>query len=340
MFYLFTAAFAVLCAVSLEGALTPLVVSFILAYLLFPLIRWLESHKIGRNTAAITVLSLVVSILLYLLLYGVPLLISQGQELAVRFPDLMAKTLVQIQALADKLGMALVIDKEKMIELIRASLSRVGLKQVLDVTQVISHAFSGVVHSILFVMNLFLFPIFFFFVINRFEDMTKEANTLIPVAYRQTVQRFSKKVNAVLSGYIRGQLMVALILAVMYSVGFTLVGVPFALFVGLATGLMSIIPYVGMVLGLLTSLALVLANFTGIGSVFALLAVFAVVQAIESFIITPKIVGDKVGIGTLETMLALIIGGNLFGFIGMLIAIPVAGIVRLFYSEIKPVCID
>lgn len=327
-------------AAGLGGALTPLVTAFILAYLLYPVIRILEQRGVGRNVAATAVLILVVFTLTYLMIHAVPLLVAQGKELVASFPDMLARTLVRIEALAGHYGYPLKLDRAGIVELVRQSLSGVGLKQVLNVTKLLSGAFSGVLHSLLAIINLFLFPVFFFFVINRYEEIRTEMRRLIPANKRKSVAEFSAQADAVLSGYIRGQLMVALILAVLYCIGFSIVGVPFALFVGLATGLLSIIPYVGATLGFVTSMALVLAIAPDLTAVIGLVAVFTLIQGLEGLVITPNIVGDKVGLGTLETMLALIIGGNLFGFTGMLMAIPVAGILRLLYLRARDTCIE
>lgn len=329
-----------MAAVGLGGALTPLVTAFILAYLLYPLINILEKRGVGRNVAATAVLILVMLALTYLMIHAVPLLVAQGKELVARFPDMLARTLARIEAIARHYGYTLQLDRSGIVELVRQSLSGVGLKQVLNVTRMLSGAFSGVLHSLLAIINLFLFPVFFFFVINRYEEIRMEIQRLIPASKRQSVAEFSAQADAVLSGFIRGQLMVALILAVLYCIGFSIVGVPFALFVGLATGLLSIIPYVGATLGFLTSLALVLAIAPDLTAVLGLVSIFAVIQGLEGLVITPRIVGDKVGLGTLETMLALIIGGNLFGFTGMLMAIPMAGILRLLYLRARETCIE
>jgi predicted PurR-regulated permease PerM len=139
----------------------------------------------------------------------------------------------------------------------------------------------------------------------------------------------------VLSGYIRGQLLVAAILSLLYGIGLAVVGLRFGFAIGFLAGWLSVIPYVGFSFGFLTSMMIGIANYQGVGQLMGVVAVFLVVQGLEGTVITPKLVGNKVGLSALATMLSLIIGGNLFGLVGMLIAIPVAGTLKIVLVDIK-----
>jgi len=171
--------------------------------------------------------------------------------------------------------------------------------------------------------------------VNDFEKIANGLKSFVPPAYLPKLKHYAKLSNTVLSGYIRGQLMVALILGVLYAIGLSLVGLKFGLLIGLLAGLISIIPYAGFTIGFATALFVGLANFTGWGPIVGIAAVFTAVQALESTVITPNLVGDKVGLSAFATMLALIIGGNLFGLVGMIIAIPLAAIAKAILSELK-----
>jgi predicted PurR-regulated permease PerM len=128
---------------------------------------------------------------------------------------------------------------------------------------------------------------------------------------------------------------VAGILSLLYAIGLTLIGLKFGFLIGLLSGFLSIIPYAGFTIGFTVSLLIGAANYEQLSSLFGVVAVFSVVQSLEGTLITPKLVGNKVGLSSLTTMLALIIGGNLLGIIGMLIAIPIAAILKNITLELK-----
>jgi len=171
--------------------------------------------------------------------------------------------------------------------------------------------------------------------IHDYEKISKEVKSFVPKSIQPKISHYIALSNTVLSGYIRGQLMVAFALAILYAVGLSAVGLKFGALIGIASGLISIIPYAGFTLGFLTAIIMALSNYSGMDQIFGIVAVFVIVQALEGIIITPKLVGDKVGLSAFATMLVLIIGGNLFGLMGMLIAIPLAAIIKSLIGELK-----
>jgi predicted PurR-regulated permease PerM len=141
--------------------------------------------------------------------------------------------------------------------------------------------------------------------------------------------------NRVLSGYIRGQLIVAFILGMLYSAGLMIVGLRFGLLIGIVTGFISIIPYAGFTLGFVAALMVAITHASGWGVIFGVIAVFLTVQALEGTVITPKFVGNQVGLSSLATLLALIVGGNVFGLTGIILAIPTAAVLKSILWDLK-----
>lgn len=319
----------------LGGALFPLMMSFALSYLLFPVIRRLEKSGIPRGYAVITVCLLLAMIMAALVALILPGLIEDTKNFFQQFPELSLKAIQNINAVFLKFGYDLNLSAEMLADFIKEHLSQFSSASLETVKSALKSSVSGVAAGLLSLLNFFLIPLFFFYVINDYEKISVEAKSYIPIPLRPKFQRFLALTNDVLSGYIRGQLIVASVLAVLYAIGLSIVGLPFGVLIGLLSGLISVIPYAGVTLGLLTALVVGLANYTGIGPIFGIVAVFTVVQFFEGFLITPKLVGDKVGLSSLATMLALIIGGNLLGFMGMLIAIPVAAILKTVLRELK-----
>ena len=147
---------------------------------------------------------------------------------------------------------------------------------------------------------------------------------------------YVRMIDGVLGGFIRGQIVVALALAVLYSTGLLITGLRFGVIIGVAAGILSVIPYVGFFVGILVSSVIVLVDFSGWGMVIGVAATFGVSQVIEGYILTPKLVGNKVGLNPLETLIAVLVGGEVGGIVGLLIAIPTGGIAKKTLYELRP----
>lgn len=135
-------------------------------------------------------------------------------------------------------------------------------------------------------------------------------------------------VDEVLSGFIRGQIIVAVCLAILYALGLGLSGIRFGVLIGVVAGLLFIVPYVGSVLGIIAATMVLLVDFSGWGQVAAVAATFAIAQLIEGYLLTPRIVGNRVGLNQLETLIAILVGGEIAGLTGLIMAIPAWGIIK------------
>lgn len=319
----------------LGDALTSLLLSFALAYLVFPLVKKLETKGIGRNYAVLAVFSLIFGALIIGLALVVPRLASDASVFAKEVPQITSRAIEKLEAVSSDLGFGLDLSVEGARAFVEKHASELSGSFSEHIAEGIRSAFSGISNWLVSLLNLFLIPLFFFYLINDFEKISAEIKSFVPKSMRPRLSRYLELSNRALSGYIRGQLMVALILGCLYAIGLLLVGLKFGVVVGLVSGLVSIIPYAGLALGFSTALLIGLANYSGIELLLGIVAVFTIVQALESTVITPKLVGNKVGLSSLATMLALIIGGNLFGLAGMLVAIPVAAITKSIFIDLK-----
>lgn len=156
---------------------------------------------------------------------------------------------------------------------------------------------------------------------------------LVPGQYRQQVRASAGEINDVLSAFVRGQLTVCAILAVLYSAGLYLIGIDLAILIGTLAGATFIIPYVGTILGITLSMTMALLKFHDLLHPLLCLGWFVLVQALEGALITPRLVGDKVGLHPVITILALLIGGQLFGILGMLLAVPFTAVVKVLSAS-------
>jgi len=336
--WLAAAVFLCALAVAVSGlgeAYYPLITSLALAYLLFPVIVRLESWGLKRELVVAGVFILTLALILLVLVMLIPTLIADAQLFFKELPANLDKALTQLDLLFQRYDIQIPLDKASMVAFIKEHASQLSIETLGNVAIFIKNVFTNVVGFVIALLNILLFPLFFFFVINDYESIVSNVKSLVPLRWQDPLAEFLTKVNVILSGYIRGQLLVALILAGLYGAGLWLVGLKFGLFIGLLTGLLSIIPYVGFTLGFVSALVVALSTMDGYGVLVGVVTVFMVVQALESFVMTPRLVGGKVGINALTTIVALIIGGNLLGLFGMLLAIPTAGILKMIMVDAK-----
>jgi predicted PurR-regulated permease PerM len=319
----------------LGDALVPLLIATFLSYLLLPLVKKLEAKGIRKETAVAAALAVagVVGVVAIMLL--LPVLIQDLRALGHSLPRIAETAIHKLETIAARLDLELPLSKEELVSQAKAYLSNLPVGALKSASLFFGKALTGTVGLILSVLNLLLIPVFFFHVIADYERMVNGARSLIPPEKRPWFDSFLNRSNQVVSAYFRGQFLVSLILGILYGLGFWLADLRFGLVIGLITGLLNVIPIAGPLIGLGLASVVALANFDGIGSIFSVWAAFAVVQGLESFVITPRIVGDRVGLNALETMIALIVGGNLGGFVGMLVAIPVAGILKFVLADSK-----
>ncbi|MEZ4742781.1 MAG: AI-2E family transporter [Bdellovibrionota bacterium] len=319
----------------LGQALIPLVGSFALAYLIFPLIVKLESKGIHRNHAVIGVCTFILAAITISLFITIPILTSDLKNFTKELPLMTIKIIENLQGVLLGYGYELDLSKEAIQAFVEESFSKISANAIKDITLILKNIFSGVSTWLIGVLNLFLFPLFFVYVINDYEEISKSVNSYIPKKLKPKVKRQIELCNRVLNGYIRGQLMVAAILGLLYAIGLSLIGLKFGFLVGVLSGLISIIPYAGFTIGFISTILIAIAYSASIGTLAGIVGIFLLVQLLEGTIITPRLVGDKVGLNSLAAMLALIIGGNAFGIFGMILAIPIAAILKSILNDLK-----
>ncbi len=278
-------------------------------------------------------LIIIFSILIFSLV--LPKLIIDGTLFLKELPNNSLKALHKVEILSEKIGYPIDLGRDSVGTYIRDHISEISGGLLKTISKALQSSFVGVSKWLITILNIFLIPLFFFYVINDYEKLSREIKSFIPKSILPKINHYMVLANTVLSGYIRGQLMVALVLGILYAIGLSIVRLKFGPLIGIFAGLISIIPYAGFSIGFTTALIVALANFSSIEQLFGILAVFLIIQIIEGIIITPKLVGDKVGLSAFATMLVLIIGGNLFGLIGMLMAIPIASIIKSIVKELK-----
>ena len=326
---------------AVENVLVPILVSLFIAYLLDPAVDVLEARGISRTRAILAFIAAgamgTASFLLFLyptiahqlggLVEGLPRLVEVVQHdvlpwaevnLGVRVPDSVSATIAEY-------GVTL---KAQLPTLTRAIGN--GLLELWARTGAIAAS----------LINLVMIPVFTFYFLRDFDRLRLGLVEYIPTANRDFTLERIRRMDEVVGAWFRGQVEVAVLLAILYAAGLAIVfgvagvGVTAGIAVGLLAGLLNVIPYFGFVIGFVASVLLVLLDWSGPGPLIAVAAVFAIIQLLEGYVITPRIVGEKVGLSPVTVIIALLVGGEILGLLGILLALPIAGIIRVLWPDV------
>ncbi len=301
----------------LGDVLLPFVLGAAIAYLLDPVADILEAKGLSRAASTGIITLSVILIVSLGLLFVLPLLITQMVSLTLALPDVYAK----FSGLARSYVPADIYQSASLNEL-SATVTETLKGQIGTVVK----AFASSVGSVINVaMLLVITPVVAVYMLLDWDRMTAFIHDLMPREYADSIETIMSEVDKVLSSFVRGMGMVCAILAVFYSVALMLVGLDYGLAIGLIAGLITFIPFVGSLVGGALAVGFALFQFWGDWISIGLVAgIFVIGQVAEGNVLTPKLVGGSVGLHPVLLMLALSVFGSLFGFVGMLIAVPAA----------------
>jgi len=221
--------------------------------------------------------------------------------------------------------------RERVVETARAHLPEI----VAPMSRVVRAAFSSVGSLVLAILNLLVIPVFALYLLYDMNRIVRGIKELVPLRYRDYVYARAREVDSLLSAFVRGQLTVCLILGSFYAVTLTACGVPMGIPVGLVIGFFNLIPFMSAVLGLPLAVLLSWVDDQSWQRLVAVVIVFAVGQFAEGNFITPRIVGERLGLHAVVVMLAVLIGGTAFGFTGMILAVPTTAVLSVFFQDLR-----
>jgi predicted PurR-regulated permease PerM len=305
----------------LRTVLLPFVAGMGVAYFLDPVCDKLQKWGCSRilATTLVTFAFALVVILAFLLI--VPLLIDQLTAFIASLPDLVERAHQRLLPAYETLRLR--FDLPALDDL--GSLLRNRLGTVFSfVTQTLQGVVSGGAALANLLSLIFITPVVTFYLLRDWDLIIARVDQLLPRDHAETIRAQMAAIDTTLAGFVRGQASVCLVLGTFYAVGLMIVGLPFGLVIGMMAGILTFIPYVGSLSGLVISLAIALASFDGWQGPAAVVAVFVAGQVMEGNFLTPKLVGDRVGLHPVWIIFALLSGGALFGFVGLLLAVPVA----------------
>ncbi|MFN3197102.1 MAG: AI-2E family transporter [Bradymonadia bacterium] len=321
----------------LQQTLTLLLIAFFIAYLLHPALSALEARGLGRTTAVWLVLGgalLVFGVLVLLVLPAIATdIASMGRTLPARF----AEFCNQIpQWLETELGMTVSGDFRALLD----ELGRDSQAELPELAKQGSRIFGSLVKGTAglagLVGNLVLIPLLAFYLMRDYRSVNRQLFTeFVPPQYREGALKRLGRADEVLGGFVRGQLTVASVLAGLYTIGLWISGVPLAFVIGPLAGFANLVPFLGVAVGVgLSALVMLLegsGNLVWIGAGVT----FGVVQVLESFVLTPRIVGEKVGLSPFGVIVALAAFGEAFGFVGVLLAVPTAAVLKTLWPDVR-----
>lgn len=316
----------------LSPILMPFVLGALLAYLCDPFVRWVGKKGIGRIWGALFAIVLIGLALTLLILLIVPLVWREGVLLVSSLPrvvDLMQDDM--IPWINHKFGTHLQLDDA----MIRGWLTENwdSASQVLH--NLASRAGSSGAQALGWIVSLLLVPMVMFYLMTDWPGFMQKAEEMVPRPWHARFLRIMREIDSVLGEFVRGQLSVMLILAVFYSVGLWIGGLTFWAPVGIVTGLLIFIPYVGFGLGLLLALLVATLQFEGWSPLIGVAIVYGIGQLVESMLLTPFLVGERIGLHPLAAIFALMAFGQLFGFTGVLVALPVCAASLVALRELR-----
>jgi predicted PurR-regulated permease PerM len=318
----------------LNNILLPFVVGAAVAYFFDPLVVRLQRAGLTRTWATTVVTIIAVVIAVGAVMAVLPPLFSQVQALIAKAPQYAVSVAQRVQPMIEPV-------REKMglpplsLQDLQADATKWAGQALAVLGGIASMAAQRSVAIINLLGLLFLTPVVTFYLLRDWPKVMAAVDGALPLDHAATIRALAHESNAAVAGYVRGQALVCVCLGTIYGVGLSLVGLQFGFVIGLIAGLISFIPFVGTLVGATLSIGMALAQFPPDWiSVIKVAAVFTVGHLLEGNFLSPKLVGDRVGLHPVWIMFALLAGGSLFGFVGVLIAVPVAAVVGVLMRHL------
>jgi predicted PurR-regulated permease PerM len=306
----------------LSPILMPFAVALLLAYLGDPLVDRLETLKLPRTLAVVIVFVVIIGLLVAAVMGVGPQLELQIKQLLAVLPEYAERMKLLIE---EYLGLSLSLD----------SLQEGSFKDSLAAHWQAAGGVFGVIWQsissstlwfVALLTNLLLIPVLTFYLLRDWDRLVEQVHALLPRDSEKTISRLAKESDEVLGAFLRGQLVVMFALGVIYTTGLWMLDIKFALLIGMLAGVVSFVPYLGLIVGITVASLAAWLQFQQIDVLPAVMAVFIIGQLVEGLVLTPRLVGERIGLHPVAVIFAVMAGGQLYGFFGVLVALPVAAI--------------
>lgn len=315
----------------LAPILTPFLVGGLIAYICNPAVQRLQGWRVPRVLAVVLVFGLIVGLVAALFLFLVPRIEQAVAGFVQRLPAyLEALQTGLVPYLKERWGVELALDAEALRAAATAHWREIGDALGKTLAAVTQSGFG----LIAVLVNIVLVPVVTFYLLLDWDQVVAGAEALLPPARRATARRLARETDAVLGSFLRGQVSVMAALGTIYSGGLMLIGLDLALPIGLVSGLVSFVPYLGFITGITAAGIAAYVQFHDPVMLVWVAVVFGAGQVLDGMLLTPKLVGDRIGLHPVAVIFAIMAGGQLFGFIGVLLALPTAAVLKVWLAHL------
>jgi predicted PurR-regulated permease PerM len=317
----------------LRGILTPILLAFVIAYVLDPLVDRLEAWRVPRVAGIAIVLSGALGVSALFLALVLPVIVTDVAGVIQELPRQLADLWTRIVPWLEQRGITIPHSTTEWVERLSAYASTVASSILAPAGNILSTLMGGTLSVIGSIFAALVVLVLAVYLLNDFDRMTAGIRELLPLRWRATVMGYAREIDQELSQFVRGQLTVMAVLAVLYGGAYALLGVRLAVPIGIAAGVLNFIPYLGSAFALAAGLLMSLLGGWHFWQLVGVVLAYTIVQTLEGFVITPRIVGKTVGLPGIWVLVALFIGGEIFGFLGVLLALPAAAVAKIFVAH-------
>jgi predicted PurR-regulated permease PerM len=318
---------------ALRGILTPIFLSYAIAYLLDPVVDRFEAWRVPRPVGIVIVLGGAAAAAALFVSIALPGILSEVASVVSDLPGQAMSALNSATPWLESRGVQVPHSATEWITRFGSDAKDLATSAIAPAGGMLKSVLGGVLSVVGSAAAVLIVPVLAIYLLNDFDRITEGVRELLPTRYRERITRYAREVDFALSQFIRGQLTVMAIMAVLYGAAYALLGVRLAIVIGLSAGILNFIPYLGSAFALLAGLTMSLLGGWHPTQLVGVVLAYAAVQTFESFVITPRIVGKTVGLNEVWVILALFVGGELFGFMGILLALPSAAVAKIFITR-------
>lgn len=318
---------------TLRAVLTPLFLAFAIAYVLDPVIDRLERWKLPRPAGIAIVLVAGLAFITGFIALVLPGVASDVAAVARELPGKIAALISSAEPWLTAHGIEVPHTTTEWMAKLGANANELATSVLAPAGGVLSALVASGFSMAGSVVAIAVVPVLSVYFLNDFDRITAGTRSLLPRRYRRVVTEYAKEIDAALSHFMRGQLTVMAIVAVLYAAAYAALGVRLALVVGFMAGLLSFIPYLGSAFALLAGLSMSLLGGFNPAQLLGVVVAYAIVQTLEGFVIQPRVMGKSVGLPEMWVLIALFVGGHIFGFLGVLLAVPGAAVAKIFVTR-------
>ncbi len=317
----------------LQPILTPFLMAALLAYLGDPLADRLEARRVPRTAAVTIVFAALIGLIFALSLLLIPMIGSQVEALREALPAMIRwAEATALPWVEQRLGVEL--REQLALDQVAATISSNWRETGNLASEILARVSRSGLALAGWLVNLALIPVVTFYLLRDWDILVGRVRDLLPRSKERVISRLAGECDEVLGAFLRGQFLVMLALGVVYTAGLWLLGLDLALLIGMTAGLASIVPYLGTIIGVGAALLAAMFQFGDIWYLVGVAVIFGIGQMLEGMVLTPLLVGDRIGLHPVAVIFAVLAGGQLFGFVGVLLALPVAAVVMVLLRHV------